>query len=263
MPRLLVPRSPAASPSDAAARTAPLPLCPPDAEVAVPAPALLDLLDAFEDRTRTCAAALHDAVLQDLYALRLGIPTLAPEALDARLAGIARAVSGLIERLSPPLLDDHGLAAALVGLARRSPQQIHIDLPAREAGAEADAECPALPLSAARGLFRVAQEGVESAARHASGARIRLAVERGAATLTVDEDAAGEDAAGEDVRAPPGAVPRPDSVADRLARLRAASYAQALGGTLAVCGPADPVRYRVRIPLGPAPGGLTSGGATV
>lgn len=201
---------------------------------------LADLLDAFEERARDCAARLHDTVLQDLYALRLCIPALTPEDVEARLGHIAAVVSGLVERLAPPVLEDFGLSAALAGLARTSGSHVEVH--------EVPGQAARLSQRTARYLFRVAQEGVERAVRHSTGATVHLDVEPGAATITVDPAPDGADtSAHTDEHAT--VHDREQGAADRFGRVRAASYAWALGGTLAVCESTEGAVYRASVPI--------------
>ncbi len=205
---------------------------------------LADLLDAFEERARDCATRLHDAVLQDLYALCLSARTLASEAIEARIGDIAAVVAGLVESLAPPVLDDFGLSAALCSLARTSGSRVEVH--------EVPGEAARLSRRTARYLFRVAQEGVERAARHSTGASVHLDVRSGAATITVDPSSGGADAP--PLTAGHAAVHSSENgAADRLGHVRAASYARALGGTLAVCESTEGAVYRASVPLSQPP----------
>ncbi|HEY9225807.1 MAG TPA: ATP-binding protein, partial [Gemmatimonadaceae bacterium] len=99
----------------------------------------------------------------------------------------------LAQTVHPRVLDDLGLAAALRKLARDASRGSGIDV-----DVTAPRETNALPYGAAAVLYRVAQEAVRNAIRHADPRRIRL-------TVTVDPSMARlevlDDGQGFDVRA--------------------------------------------------------------
>jgi PAS domain S-box-containing protein len=138
------------------------------------------LLEVQERERAAVARELHDEIGQSLTALKLGI-----EALARRLKGApAEKLSeflGVVERslaqtrdltlaLRPPQLDQLGLAAALRDAADRLAAQVGFTVQFA-----ADAEPARLDPSLATAAYRVAQEALTNAARHA-GAR-RVAVE--------------------------------------------------------------------------------------
>jgi signal transduction histidine kinase len=94
------------------------------------------------------------------------------------------------QTLHPRLLDDLGLAPALHKLARDSTNGtgIDVDVDAHEASR-------ALPASVASVLYRVAQEAVCNAVRHASARHIRIALlaDDTVARLEVHDDGIGFD----------------------------------------------------------------------
>ena len=151
-----------------------------------------------EEERRLIAHELHDEFGQSVTAIRslaLAIAT-QTEARDAATAEIARLISeeaarlydamhGLIPRLAPLTLDTLGLAATLESLARdwqrRHPLialTLHHDLP------------PDLGPSVTLAIYRVIQEGVINAIRHASPSRVDVEVcsdpQRIIATVTDD-----------------------------------------------------------------------------
>jgi two-component system sensor histidine kinase UhpB len=137
-----------------------------------------------EEERRLIAHELHDEFGQSVTAIRslaLAIAT-QTEARDAATAEIAHLISneaarlydamhGLIPRLAPLTLDTLGLAATLESLARdwqrRHPTvalTLHHDLP------------PDLGSSVTLAIYRVIQEGVINAIRHANPSRVDVEV---------------------------------------------------------------------------------------
>lgn len=161
-----------------------------------------------EDRERaTIARELHDSVAQSLAALVMQLsaavravedaPT-APPAGRERLAAAHELATNVLEEIRllahtmhPRVLDDLGLVAALRRLARETGDHASVEVdfdaaPGSESirgGTEASV------------LYRVAQEAVQNAQRHAHAELVvmRLAVEDGRATLEVTDDGRGFD----------------------------------------------------------------------
>lgn len=155
-----------------------------------------------EDERRRLARELHDGLGQNLTALKHRLSQLLEElpadapALRGRLANAVELCAESLEDtrqlsrlLRPPILDDLGLEPALRWLARSmSPA----------AGFEVDVEIeplPPLPGELQTLLFRVAQEALNNAAKHA-GARsalLRLVARDGSLQLQVVDDGRGCD----------------------------------------------------------------------
>jgi signal transduction histidine kinase len=156
------------------------------------------------DRERAyIARELHDSVAQTIAALVMQLGAAARDfpvpALSARLATIKELGAGALEEvrtlahtMHPRVLDDLGLAAALSHLARQlahgSELSIVVDAPDRARAAE-------LPPSIASVLYRIAQEAIANAARHARASTVRVSLTSGAreATLEVVDDGEGFD----------------------------------------------------------------------
>jgi two-component system NarL family sensor kinase len=126
-------------------------------------------------RLSAAKSALHDGDIADGVAQVDAARTLA----DLAFGETRSAITGV----RSPVLDDLGLAAGLVSLARSVP-----NLPIR-----VDAQDLPLPDHVATSLFRVAQEAVHNIVKHAAagGAAIRLARRGRAVTLTVSDDGRG------------------------------------------------------------------------
>ena len=158
-------------------------------------------LSVVSERNRL-ARELHDAVTQTLFSLTLSARTAAglvrsdpdrAEAELARLAELARAIQAelraLIFQLRPADLETDGLVATLrhhvdvLGRVHRLPIGLRVDGERRLD--------PALEL----GAFRVAQEALHNALRHAAATRVDVTVAADAERLrlTVADDGVGFD----------------------------------------------------------------------
>lgn len=185
-------------------------------------------LSIVEERNRL-ARELHDAVTQKLFGVVLaaesGRALLARDVEGAgaqlelvrELAGAAMdELRSVIVHLRPPQVEAEGLAVALakhVDVLRRSHRRpIELDVDGdRDVAARIEAD-----------VFRIAQEALHNALRHAGAARIvvRLRCEASRVALTVTDDGAGFDV--ERVRA------------RRLGLTTMAERARAIGGELRI-----------------------------
>jgi signal transduction histidine kinase len=152
-----------------------------------------------EERARV-ARELHDSTAQMLAAVMLQLGVAAREstslALDQRIATLREMVSDALEEvrslshtIHPRVLDDLGLAAALEWIARQTREQDSLDV---EVFADDGPAIPKLPASV---LYRIAQEALRNAVRHAQARRVELWLRRapGTATLEVVDDGRGFD----------------------------------------------------------------------
>jgi two-component system, NarL family, sensor kinase len=162
----------------------------------------LRALEASEIERRQIASDLHDGVVQDLTGLAYSLSAAArrgdgsapkPE-VEAAAGTVREAVRGLrsmVVDLVPVSVDEGDLAGALEELAERlSGGQPTIDV---DAGRPLPDTAPA---SVPRLLYRVAQEGLRNAVRHADATTVtvRLACVDGSAVLDVVDDGRGFDA---------------------------------------------------------------------
>ncbi|HEV8217359.1 MAG TPA: sensor histidine kinase [Gemmatimonadaceae bacterium] len=152
------------------------------------------------DRERAALAReLHDSTAQRLAALMLQISAAARDANDpalaARLGEIRDAAEEVTEEVRllshtvhPRVLDDLGLVPALRKLARDSSTGTGIDV-----DVEANTEGTDIPHPVAAALYRVAQEAVRNAVRHAAPHRVRVVFHElnGTATLEILDDGKG------------------------------------------------------------------------
>lgn len=142
------------------------------------------VLQAQEEERKRIARDLHDEVNQALTALLLRIEAAAqdaPPALREELAETKRLANqamgellDLARQLRPTALDDHGLVAAL---------RTHVREQDRRGPASArfwaDPTVEDLPSDVQVVIYRVAQEALINAARHAGATRIEVSLESG------------------------------------------------------------------------------------
>jgi signal transduction histidine kinase len=127
-----------------------------------------------EDERRRLARDLHDDLGQTLTALRHRLERLPPgESREAALELAAQALDDVRELsrlLRPPVLDDLGLSAGLNWLGRRVRE--NSGLPVR---VSASLDVPLDPETETL-LFRIAQEALTNAVRHADATRVNLSL---------------------------------------------------------------------------------------
>lgn len=159
---------------------------------------------AAGDRERAALAReLHDSVAQHLAAVLLQLAVAARETTDPVMAERLRAARDAAEgtlheartlshALHPGVLDDLGLEAALRKLARDASNGNGIDI-----DVSVDTTAKRLPREVEGVLYRVAQEAVRNAARHAGPRHIRVSLRREqvSAVLSVHDDGRGFDLA--------------------------------------------------------------------
>ncbi len=202
----------------------------------------------IEQERRVIARELHDEFGQSVTALRSMAMSIAQRVatLDPQSEQAARliadeslrlydAMHGIIPRLTPLVLDNFGLAAALTELAertRRSHAAVELDL-------HLDLGDVPLPPEAALALYRAAQEGITNALRHGQATHLRLAVAatRRQVVLQLQDNGAG---------LPPGGVPRSGHYGLRWLQERL----QSLQGSLHLdAAPPHGVLLRATVPL--------------
>lgn len=165
---------------------------------------LRHITSAQESERKRIARELHDGTGQALTGLALGLRGLAvrsgetPEPVMARLAILETMATDslgelrrLVNDLRPPQLDDMGLVAALRWLIERV--QLN-DEPKIEL--EVHGEPRPLPFEVETTLFRIVQEGLTNALRHAQAKHIRVMLDySNGTTMSVSDDGKGFDAA--------------------------------------------------------------------
>jgi len=202
-------------------------------------------LSVVEERTRL-ARELHDSVSQTLFSMSLVADAAAalverdPAKAKAQLEGLrdmARAATqemrSLIFELRPADLDAEGLVATL---------RKHVDVLRSVHAAEIDFTengYQSLEPAVEREIYRVAQEAIGNALKHAKAGRIRveLGLANGTANLTIADDGTGFD---------------PDAPQARATRLGITSMeerAEAIGGRLRIESGPKGTRVRLEAPV--------------
>lgn len=147
------------------------------------------LISAQEEERRHIARELHDETGQSLTLVRMQLAELAHSGADpARVAECARSVDhavnhirGLSLRLRPPMLDDLGLVDALEWVveqqARAAAWRTRLQLQPLE---------DRLPGEVETACFRICQEALTNAARHAKAKEVSVALRLQANTLRLE-----------------------------------------------------------------------------
>lgn len=159
------------------------------------------LITAYEDEGRRLARELHDDITQRLAGVAIEAATLgrigdaaareaAEQSIGSELADLSRDVHALSYRLHPSVVDDLGLGEALRTVCERAARRAAV-----EVGFQGDEAGAALRGDRALGLFRVAQEALRNALRHAQPkhVRVELRAEDGGTRVSVVDDGTGFD----------------------------------------------------------------------
>lgn len=159
------------------------------------------VINAQDEERARVARELHDSTAQILTAVMLQLGAAAREStsgpLTERIATLRELAAEALEEvrsmshmMHPRVLDDLGLAAALEWLARQTRTQEPFDVQV-----DADDPTPCIPAELASVLYRVAQEALRNAARHADARHVHVRLRCGSnvATLEVTDDGAGFD----------------------------------------------------------------------
>jgi two-component system, NarL family, sensor histidine kinase UhpB len=204
------------------------------------------VMDAQEEERRRISRELHDDTAQTLTSLLLYAKALeqgdAPpgvrEALAELREEVARSLEGvrrLARELRPSALDDLGLVAALEGYTHDFSRRTGIEL-RFEPACGGDRLPPEVELA----LYRIAQEALTNAAKHAGPTHIDVGLVRepGSVSLTVRDNGSGFD---------PSWLPSGDR---GLGLFGMKERAELTGGTLAIASaPGAGATISVRIPL--------------
>ena len=164
------------------------------------------LMTAEEEERRRIARELHDGVNQDLAALSIALSALGdglPEGtppdrqrevarLQGRTVELAEAIRHLSHELHPGILQYTGLAVALRSHCREFEREHGLTVTF-----QSDDDLGTVPSDVALCLYRVTQEALKNAARHAKASQVRVAVARDGAdlVLTIGDDGSGFDLA--------------------------------------------------------------------
>ena len=203
------------------------------------------LLTTQSEERRSIARELHDEMGQQLAALRINLQVLrsgtpeGPEGsrLDDSLAIVQQVIAQVRSRaldLHPAILDDLGLAAALRWLCQRQQQRSGVVVQLQEL-----TTLPVLPPSIGLAGYRIAQEAIGNALKHAAPRRIDLRLGHDDVELQLDiaDDGSGFDAT-------------TAALGQSLGLVGMRERAEQLGGTLNVMsGHNRGTLLQVRIPL--------------
>jgi signal transduction histidine kinase len=164
------------------------------------------LITAQEVERARIARDLHDGVCQDVTAISVDVAHLrrhggdmtrreleaALLSIERRTAAVAEALRRLSHGLHPAVLQHVGLVAALQAHCTEIERQHHFDVRFFAAGAIEPIE-PRTALA----LYRIAQEALGNAARHAHARHVTVSLARDGSTLTmtVADDGGGFDVA--------------------------------------------------------------------
>lgn len=207
------------------------------------------LIAVQDEERRFLARELHDEFGQSLAAIGAvaalagqtaarDCPALVPECLSiGRTAQtMMQALRGALLRLRPPEVEELGLVASLEGLVAGwngrlgATTRFSLDVSGRLDPLEADF---------AAGIYRIAQEAITNAAKHAGASRVRLTLARApgpddAVTLTVADDGRGSTG----------------PAADGFGLLGMRERVASMGGALAIeAAPAGGLLLRASLPL--------------
>ena len=140
------------------------------------------LLSIQEEERRSISRELHDDIGQSLTALKIGLhrviqrPTDDQKELLAECLGIADATLDKLRNLSlelrPPQLDQLGLADALEWLVNHQRNATGLDVECQFTGLTGR-----LPAELESVCYRIAQEALNNATRHAKAGQIRIRIE--------------------------------------------------------------------------------------
>ena len=162
-----------------------------------------------EERSRI-ARELHDSTAQSLTAIVLQLSAAARDAtvpeLAERLSEVKEMAGSALEevrtlshRVHPRVLDDLGLVAAVRWLARQARDSAGVEVTVDALGKTETITAPVASV-----LYRVAQEALTNAVRHAAPTSVAIAVQVDAATATLEvaDDGCGFDLAEAEARRP-------------------------------------------------------------
>ena len=146
------------------------------------------VMEAQDEERATIARELHDGVIQEMHAARLGV--LAEQdrdAINTRLVGAIDWLRGLARGLHPAAVDTRLLREALADLVpptRDGEPVVRFEHRGDEG---------TLPVHTKRHLYRIAQQAVVNALTHARASIITIDLEAGSEviTLTVRDDGIG------------------------------------------------------------------------
>lgn len=154
----------------------------------------LKLTEALEQERQRIGMDLHDQTLADLTRLTRRVESLsrtgditaeALEPLSRSLQDCMQDLRNIIEQARPSVLQLFGLAQAVENHLERSVRDSGLPV-TWEVTDETDGACDSLDASVGIALFRIAQEAINNAVRHAGPAHIRVNLSLRPEGLTLD-----------------------------------------------------------------------------
>jgi len=154
------------------------------------------LYEAQEEAARRIAYRLHDESAQILATIYLGLADIARDCpastvqkidrVTKQLDAVREQIRGLSHELSPPLLDQLGLAPALQSLAKGVSDRSGLKI-------VVSGRINSLPRTVGTVLYRVVQEALSNVVRHAkaSEAVVKLSLKNNKVFCTVNDDGIG------------------------------------------------------------------------
>ncbi len=151
------------------------------------------LLEIQEQERRHLARELHDEIGQQLTGLALTLSRVDAQAIaeaQAQVKSMTAQVRDLALRLRPALLDDLGLLPALFWLVDRTRAQTGLEVTLTHQGLHGR-----LPQSVETAAFRIVQEALTNAARHAGlvPVFVRVWQENARLSLEIEDQGSGFD----------------------------------------------------------------------
>jgi two-component system, NarL family, sensor histidine kinase UhpB len=158
------------------------------------------VLSIQEEERRRISRELHDDIGQSLTALKIGLHRISQRVNDDQKPLVAECLSiadttldklrNLSLELRPPQLDQLGLEGALEWLIDHQRSVTGLDIECRFAGVS-----ERLPAEIESACYRITQEALNNATRHANAKRIRVRVElhKRVLTLAIGDDGVGFD----------------------------------------------------------------------
>ncbi len=208
--------------------------------------ALRQFNETLEEEIKRIAYAVHDEAGQVLVAVHLALASLAAELPDKKqqirdLEGLLNQVEQQLRRYShelrPTILDDLGWIPAIRFLAKNVSRRTHIPIRVRASFAGR------LPAAVETALYRIVQEALTNASKHAKAGQIWIQVRRkedGPLCCSIRDDGMGFDTRvvrGEGKRRGLGLI----GIQERL---------NAIGGTLSIdSAPGRGTKLSIRLPL--------------
>ena len=207
------------------------------------------LLALQEEERRNLSRELHDRLGETLTALSINLSMLKESVQrDARararvedsaalVKSTAAAIENIVAELRPPMLDDHGLAAALDWYGKQFAARAGIAV-----SVQADEPSARVAAEVGIALFRIAQEALNNVAKHAQAGRVAISLRRAGPELvmSISDDGNG---------LPPAASPARRRACG-LGMVTMRERAQAVGGRFEVARLAGRgTRLTVTVPL--------------